>query len=244
MSSKFQDPEPKLPDMYTLWLRMAQVAHKLEPFARGDRSPAAVNAAREALAPLGEARHELVDTEVFISETLRALDAQHERAVVVWEKEVDRPDLDPPTRINAAALVGHAQAVFNSPNCYNCGHPKNAHGGGQDPDVGPGCAVVVEHGYPCDCPQFVQGQARPVAEIHGRPAGYHEFSDVLDEMDAESEGVATETGVCAQCGHYQDLHPPQGGQCAHTDQTDTEGEFIHCLCMQFQPTYRVGGYPQ
>lgn len=91
--SKFTNPSPKLPDMYILWRDLAQVEHKLEPFARGDRTPAAVHQAREALDALKAAQWELNATSVFIVETLKTLDAQHDQAFESWAEQVDRPDL-------------------------------------------------------------------------------------------------------------------------------------------------------
>lgn len=316
-TGKFTNPNPKLPDMYILWRDLAQVEHKLEPFARGERTPAAINAAREALHHLGTARHELVSTEVFIVETLKALDAYHDRKFESWTEQVDRPDLNPATQIvvdsvrrgiehpqdegnsipfdvgampdvqadyqastpnyfhtrpgptsdadsryaiepdpgidlpdlaapmpivyrdpdgqpraNADALVGHARRFMddNSPDCYNCGHPKNAHG---DEQVqGPGCGTIVEHGYPCDCLGYAPANPRPVAEIHGRPVGYNEFSDALDELDQTSTQRVgypeQDSGRCQNCDHAGRQHKFQG--CI---------EFIpdegNCPCIQFEP---------
>lgn len=218
-SEKFFQTEPKLPDMYTLWMELAQVAHKLEPFARGDRTPASANQAREARNHLRAARQELIETELFIGAQLDALDDQREQALSDWEQEIDRPDLvqtvegpvgqeyapqtdarieQPPVESEARRLLNRIQSnpqasiramsnyaagVFGSPDCYNCGHPQGTHSGQNDPNRRPGCGTIVEHGYPCDCPEFASGQARPVAEIHGRPVNAREFNDVLDEMD-------------------------------------------------------------
>jgi hypothetical protein len=264
-SEKFFETEPKLPDLYVMWLQLAQVAHKIEPFARGDRSPAAVNQAREARENIRIARQELTETELFIAAQTRDVDDRRERVLSAWEQEVDRPDLQveyvqpelpvsepgwPETdlpaagqpRANADELVGHVRLMTNPAglNCYNCGHPRGAHGEQSDPDIGPGCATIVEHGYPCDCPRYATGTARPVAEIHDQPASYGQLMEVCDDLELEDGTVRTEINQCADCGHGFQLHPIQGGQCTHVEIIGEPrmGEREHCLCLQYHPTYR------
>lgn len=195
-SRKFFDPEPKLPDVYVLWLELAQVAHKLEPFARGDRSPAALNAARSASAHLRAAQHELSETSLFIAAQLRDADRKAQWALDDLQQQVERPDL------------------ARDPNEFKvcpCRHVKSDH----DPQGG--CQVEDDRGG-CSCLGF--GASATGAGLAPFDAGAVDQQQLHQAMrDVANDGSMTSAEqlvgfaqsvandpVCYNCGHPKGAH--------------------------------------
>lgn len=84
---------PKLPSAYKLWQNLAHADRKLTAFISGDRTPAAVEKARRALAELRDVRLDIQSIETAINDAVGVVDDRQQDALADVFSSADRDDL-------------------------------------------------------------------------------------------------------------------------------------------------------